>query len=69
VNHSREWLARRSERVIHFAQQSPVRPGESLRGRAFAQHRDAAIIAVFRAAGIRLAELAAPRLRPSRHVS
>jgi site-specific recombinase XerD len=33
-------------------------------GRAFAQRRDAAIIAVFRATGIRLAELAAIRYHP-----
>ena len=39
-------------------------PGEGLRGPGFAQRRDAAIIAVFRATGVRLAELAAIRYDP-----
>ncbi len=39
-------------------------PGKACAGRGFAQRRDAAIIAVFRATGIRLAELAAIRYDP-----
>ena len=40
------------------------RLGKACAGRGFAQRRDAAIIAVFRATGIRLAELAGVRYDP-----
>jgi integrase/recombinase XerD len=58
-----------SKLVPVFTSQELTRLARACAGRGFAQRRDTAIVAVLKASGIRLSELAGIQLRPRRRTA